>query len=424
MRPRMRGYERGVTEITAVLMLSAFGLAWAVYDAQLRAEAEEYARGRASGAVFASWLLAAHRGAQESGDAYRAALAGDLGVAIDIAADLQATGLAPGWLVTETVLGQRIELGVIDDGAGVPMAFAVAAPSRLLTLPAEEGFVAGAAEGGVVGIEVLGSELGAETFSGGRRGAIEDAIGRTLASDDLVAVADLGIAYDDRVIHRRDQPGRPYLSEMRTDLGFADPDGSGPLPVPGMRVERDLLGNGGVVFGETMEVSGPATPAGAAAFVVGRAVGDPDYDVDGDGTVGMDVSGDVLADAAGGEGSIEANVVEGHQALRVEELGADRWRVNGTLVAGRARARQELTGVRVSADSTLAAGPVLAVEGELEATGEFEGRQIAASNAGSGTTSAGTVAATATVHGDNASASELRLSGTLTVTGACFGCSL
>ena len=421
LRP-MRRRERGLVEITAVLMLLAVGMAWAVYDAQLRVEAEEYARGRASGAVFASWLLAAHRGAQESEDAYRAALAGDLGVPIDIAGDLQATGLAPGWLVTETVLGQGIELGVIDDGAGVPMAFAVAVPSRLLTLPAEEGFVAGAAESGVVGIEVLGSELGAETFSGGRRGGIEDAIGRALEADDLVAVADLGIAYDDRVIHRRDQPGRPYLSEMRTDLGFAAAGGSG--PVPGMRVERDALGNGGVVFGETMEVSGPATPSGVAAFVVGRAVGDPDYDVDGDGTVGMDVSGDVVVDAAGGEGSVEANVVEGHQALRLEEVGAGRWRVNGTLVAGRARARQELWAIRVNGESTLAAGPVLAVEETLEATGEFEGRQIAASTAGSGTTSSGTVQATSTVRGDNSSAGELRVNGTLTVTGACYGCSL
>lgn len=421
---RLRRVERGYTEIVAVLMLAVVGLAWAVLDFQRRAQAEEYARGRTAGAVFASWLLAAHRRAQEFEDAYRTALGGALGVPIDIAADLQTTGLAPGWLVTETVLGQRIELGVIDDGAGVPMAFAVADPTRLLTVPAGEGFAAGAAEGGVVGIEVLGSELGAETFSGGRQAGIEDAIGRALGTDDLVAVADLGIAYDDRVIHRRAQPGRPYLSEMRTDLGFSDPDGSGPLPVAGIRVERDAAGNGGVVFGESMEVSGPATPPGTVAFVVGRAVTDPDYDVDGDGTVGMDVAGDVLADAAGGAGSVEASVVEGHQALRLDELGADRWLVNGTLTAGRGLARQELAAINVTASSTLAAGPVLAVETELEATGEFTGQSIAASNAGSGNTSSGTVQATATVRGDNSSAAELRLQGTLTVTGACYGCSL
>ena len=421
---RLRGAERGVTEIVAVLMLAVVGLGWAAYDFQRRAEAEEYARGRASGAVFASWLLAAHRRAQEFEDAYRTALGGDIGVPIDLAADLQATGLAPGWLVSETVLGQRIELGVISDGAGVPMAFAVADPRRLLTVPAEEGFAAGAAEGGVVGIEVLGSELGAETFSGGRQAGIEDAIGRSLGSDDLVAVADLGIAYDDRVIHRRAQPGRPYLSEMRTDLGFTDPDGSGPLPRAGIRVGRDADGNGGVVFGETMEVSGPATPPATAAFVVGRAVTDPDYDVDGDGTVGMDVAGDVLAGAAGGDGSVEANVVEGHRALRLDELRADRWRVNGALDVGRGVARQELAAIDVNATSTLAAGPVLAVDGELEATGVFTGQDIAASNAGSGTMSSGTVEATATVRGESSSASELRVSGTLTVSQACYGCSL
>ena len=421
---RLRRAERGYTEIVAVLMLAVVGLAWATYDFQRRAQAEEYARGRASGAVFASWLLAAHRGAQEGDDAYRAVLAVDPGAPIDIAGDLQATGLAPGWLVTETGLGQRIELGVIDDGAGVPMAFAVAAPSRLLTLPAEEGFIAGAAEGGVVGIERLGSELGAETFSGGRQRAIESAIGRPLGSDDLVAVADLGIAYDDRVIHRRAQPGRPYLSEMRTDLEFVDPDGRGPLPAAGLRAERDMAGSGGVVFGETMEVSGPATPPSVAAFVVGRTVGDPEHDIDGDGTVGMDVAGDVLADASGGDGSVEANVVEGWQALRLEALGADRWRVNGALSARRSLARQELAAIEVNASRTLAAGPVLAVEGEIEAKGVLGGQRIAASNMGSGTTSSGTVHATATVRGDSASAAELRLSGALTVTGTCHGCGL
>ena len=416
--------RRGVSELVAVMVLAVLGVAWTAWEVQRAAEAAEYARGRTAGAVFASWLLAAHRRAQEFEDAYRTALAGALGVPIDIAADLQAAGLAPGWLVAETGLGQRIELGVIDDGAGVPMAFAVAAPTRALTLPAVEGFGAGAAEGGVVGIEGLGSQLGAETFAGGRRGAIEVAIGRALAAGDRVAVADLGIAYDDRVIHRRAQPGRPYLSEMRTDLGFADPDGTGPLPVAGLRVERDTHGNGGAVFGETMEVSGPAPTPGVAAFVVGRAVGDPDYDADGDGTVGMDVAGDVLADAAGGDGSVEASVVEGHQALRLEEFGADRWQVNGALEAARGRARQELAAIEVNAGSTLAAGPMLAVETELEATGEFNGRRIAASDAGSGTTSAGTVRATGTVRGDHSSAAELRLSGTLTVTGACYGCSL
>ena len=416
--------RRGVSELVAVMVLAVLGLAWTAYEVQRSAEAAEYARGRTAGAVFASWMLAAHRRAQEFEDAYRTALGGALGVPIGIATELQATGLAPAWLVAETVLGQRIALGVIDDGAGVPMAFALAAPTRALTLAAEEGFRAGAAEGGVVGIEALGSELGAETFSGGRRAAIETALGRVLAADDLVSVADLGIAYDDRVIHRRAQPGRPYLSEMRTDLGFVDPDGGGPLPVAGLRVERDADGNGGVVYGETMEVSGPAAPAAVAALVVGRAVGDPEYDVDGDGTVGMDVSGDVLADAAGGEGSVEASVVEGHQALTLETLGADRWQVNGTLEADRGRARRELAAIRVSAASTLAAGPVLAVDGTLEATGELDGRRIAASNAGSGTTGSGTVQATATVRGDHASAAELRLSGTLTVTGACYGCSL
>ena len=416
--------RRGVSELVAVMVLAVLGLAWTAYELQRAAEAAEYARGRTAGAVFASWMLAAHRRAQEFEDVYRTALGGAVGVPIGIAADLRATGLAPAWLVDETVLGQRIALGVVDDGAGVPMAVAVAAPSRPLGLAAEEGFRSGAAESGVVGIEALGSELGGETFAGGRQAAIETAIGRALAAGDLVAVADLGIAYDDRVVHRRAQPGRAYLSEMRTDLSFADPDGAGPAPVAGVRVERDAAGNGGVVFARAMEVAGPAAAPGAAAFVVGRALGDPDFDADGDGTVGMDVAGDVRADAAGGDGSVEASVVEGHRALRLEGLGAGRWQVNGALAAGRARARQELAGVEVNASSTLAAGPVLAVEDTLEVTGELDAQQIAASDAGSGSTGSGAVRATTTMRGTSTSAAELRVQGMLTVTGGCYGCSL
>ena len=58
------------------------------------------------------------------------------------------------------------------------------------------------------------------------------------------------------------------------------------------------------------------------------------------------------------------------------------------------------------------------------AGGVLDGRRIAASKAGSGTMSSGTVQATAMVRGDNSSAAELRARGMLTVTGACYGCSL
>lgn len=417
--------QRGLTEVALMLVLATLALAWGGYEAHRARAAEEHARGAASGAVFASWMQAAHRRAQEEEAAYRAALVGDLGVAISIGGDLQAGGFAPAWLVTETTLGQRIELGVVDDGAGVPMAFAVAAPGRALSQPALEGFVAGAAEAGVVGIEALGSELGAETFSAGRRAAIEDAIGRILGAGDLVAVADLAIAYDDRVLHRRAQPGRPYLSEMRTDLEFADPDGAGPLPAVGMRIERDALtGEGGGVTASEMEVSGPATPPAAAAFVVGRAVGDPEFDADGDGVVGVDVSGDVLADAAGGEATLEATVVHGHRALRLAGLDGGRWLIDGALDAGRARGRQALVAGRIDAGAALDGGPVLAVEGTLEARGTVTAREVAASTAGTGSTGSGEIVATTQVRGDNMVASELRLTGTLTVSGACYGCAL
>ena len=267
---RVRAEERGIGELLAMLFLGVIGLTWAAIELDRRGVEVERDQAYASGALFAKWMQAAHVRAQEEWESYSATLSGgSLGVAMT-PAEIRGDGLVPAWVMDETALGQTIRLGVVDDGVGVPMAFAVASPDpdRRVSSLAAEAFRSGAAGGGVFGIEEFSSsddqwfELGAETFSvnvpgstaPGREAAIEDVLGRALATGDLVAVADLAIVFDENVVHRRPQPGREYLSEMRTDLRFASDQG---IPF-----ERDALDDPvpdtgvGLVVSEEWETSG------------------------------------------------------------------------------------------------------------------------------------------------------------------------
>lgn len=382
----MRKRQEGVSELVGVLILAALAGAWIAWESQQLAAQTQYARGRAAGGVFASWMLGAHRRAQEEGPFYETALGTVQGVAI-AQATLETEGLVPAWLSRETILDQAIALGVVDDGAGVPMAFAVAAPGRRLSLRELQGFRAGAAAGGVVGVEALGTQLGAETFSGNRQAGMEQALGRSLAAGDLAAVADLGIVYDERLVYRRRQPGREYLSEMLTELEFAA--GSGIVDV-------------GTVFSETWESS--------QDFVVGR-----------EGAIG----GDLLAGLAGGSARVEGSVVQG--AVRfttVTGLEAETWTVNGTVVAQEGRVSGSIQAADVTGVSSVEGGPVLAVEGDLVATAVVQGGTISGSTVlGRGGGWAADVQGTSTVRGDYTVGDSLRVTGTLSV-GSCYGCSL
>ena len=306
-------------------------------------------------------------------------------------ADLVAGGYAPQWLARETILGQSIELGVVDDGTSnrIPMVFAVASPSRSLSRSSAEGFRAGAAMGGVIGVESLGTELGAETFSGSRRSGMEHALGRTLARDDLVSVADLGVVYDERVVYRRQQPGRAYLSEMRTSLSFA--------PGAGIR-------NGGVVKAPEVKSFG--------TFVVGRLA---------------DVSGDSVAgEARGGEdATFDGDFVQGNELAILDTLTrTPQWRITGVLKAGRGQAGREIRASRVNATSSLEAGPVLAVDGDVEASRTLHGKSVSASVVSGAAADglSGTVRVSQQVEGAYGVADTLRLDGVIEVTGQCYGC--
>ena len=396
--------ERGVGELAAVIVLAVLGLAWAAFEHARRSEQIEYERARAAGAVFASWMLAAHRSAQEDESRFVNDLSAEPGVAVT-QTELVMGGFAPAWLARDTILGQFIALGVVDDGSepdGVPMAFAVASPSRPLSQSSAEGFRAGAALGGVVGIESLGTELGAETFSGLRRAGIEHALGRPLTDVDMVSVADLGVVYDERVVHRRRQPGRAYLSEMRTDLTFAS--GAG-------------IVDAGAVEARDMKSSGD--------FSVGRLA---------------NVSFDVEAAQAEGDAdgvSLELGRVHGDGALMLSGGMAVRraWTVNGMLEAGRVHAHQELRASTVVARVAVGPVPVLAVGGEVEVTGRLSGtpgaEPVPVVTAGivMGKAPDG-LSGTITGHSDRSLrieavygvADKLTLTGNLDVTERCYGC--
>ena len=430
-----RRRQRGVSEVAAVIVLAVLGLVWTLVEADRAAQARQYARGHTAGALFARWMTAAHRRAQEEEALYVAALPDaapfDVGVAMSQAGDLQGAGYAPGWLTRGTVLGQEIALGVINDPGLVPMAFAVASPSptRAVSFLELEGFHAGAAGGGVIGIEALGTELGAETFSGARRDAIEDALGRALDAGDLVAVADVAIVYDERVVHRRRQPGREYLSQMETALAFVDPDGLGGEPAPG-------VSDAAVVYAVTMESAEPDVPGGMATFVVGRAVGDPEFDVDGDGFVGARVDGNAQADRAGGTGAVEGSVVYVHQpdtALAVPDaeftgaLGAQAWTVGTALDAGTGTALDTASASTVTAavDPGTGTGGVvnaqtLAVSGTLDVTTALDAQGVEASTLGRSDQTAGVVRGTTSVGGASVVGNVLRVNSLST--GGCSGC--
>ena len=388
-----------MAELAGVLVLAVVALAWVAFDFDRRTARVEEERAYAAGALFASWMQAAHRRTQEEEAFYVAALGTDPGVAVT-PAQIRADGLAPDWLGVRTALGQTLRLGVIDDGAGVPMAFAVARPTRALSPLAGEAFRAGAAAGGVVGIEALGTELGVETFATGRRAAIEHAVGGALAAGDLVAVADLAIVFDENVVHRRRQPGREYLSEMRTDLRFA----SG----TGIPFDRDAMGDPVAGTGARLVVAESTETSGR--FLVGDRAS---------------VARDVLADAADGDASVEADVLNAGKTLTLSgQVEAGSWRVTSAFGAASGAIRDYLAVARATVSRLLDAGPRLVVEDELEATSELAGQRVAASSAQGRTGGglSGTVEATGTLSGEHVSGQELRIAGQLQVTDRCYGC--
>ena len=237
--------QRGSAEVFAVLLLLAVvGAALTFYYAA-REDARRVAVARQTGALFASWFLAAHRASQTEAAAYRVALGG--GPFSLSPGQLRALGVTAVGL--RDVVGREavLRVGIIADGTprGVPMAFGVLEPVDADGVALREGALD-------AGLAFVAVGAGAGTPVAAHVGAIEVAIGRPVAVDALLVTGDVGVRYRERVLYRRAQPGRAYLSRMETALDVGT---------------NDLLSSGG--FGGALaNVSGDVTVAGVASDVV------------------------------------------------------------------------------------------------------------------------------------------------------------
>ena len=348
-----------------VLLLAALaGAALAAYYT-----ARDDARGRAldreAGRTFAAWVLAAHRASRERDFSPR--LAGGTGFALT-PAELRGFGAVPPGLPERAGKNAAFTVGILDDGAGVGMAFGVLEPDRAGALPAlREGALA-------AGLAAVAEAGDASAPMAIRVPAIERALARRIAADALYVTADAGIRYREDVLYRRPQPGRPWLNRMETGL-----DAGG----------RNLA-DAGAVTARAATVSGDAEA--------------------GTGTVDAD------ADAARLDArSLEAGALEAAGLAVSADLLVGRAQVTGALrtrsaaVSGRLQAAGLRTGGRLTA-GTLAlaqtatisgASSLRSLEGEtLAVSGRLQARRIAATGA----------------YGPQA-----RVSGAMTVT-RCDGC--
>ena len=286
---RGRGW-RGEGALLGVLLLAV--LAGAALAAHYEAKESErlLAVDRAAGRVFAAWVHAAHRATQAHADAFETALQAQVGLVLT-AVRLRALGTVPPGLPERPGRNAAMSLGVIPDGTtrNVPMAFGVLEPAV--------GARSSALRAGAVDAGLVALAPGGGTLMEAHRPAIEAALGRGLGPDALYVTADRGLAYRERALYRRVQPGRPWLNRMETALamappGVTDPDdparrhvvGAGEVRAEAVEAALDVRVGGNADIGgradaaalrsETVEAGdlGGAGMAVSAELVVGTAV--------------------------------------------------------------------------------------------------------------------------------------------------------
>ena len=337
---------RGAGALVAVLLLAALaGAALAAHYAA-RGDARGRALDREAGRAFAAWVLAAHRASQERGFAAR--LAGGTGFALT-PAELRGFGAVPPGLPDRTAKDAAFTVGILDDGAGVGMAFGVLEPDRAGALPAlREGALA-------AGLAAVAEAGDAAAPMAARLPAIERALGRSIAADALYVTADAGIRYRDDTLYRRPQPGRPWLNRMETGL-----DAGG----------RNLAG-AGAVTARAAAVSGDAAAGGATvdADVDAARLDARSLEAGELGAAGLAVSADLVIGSARVAGALRTR-----SAAVAGRLQAAALRTPGRLTAGTLAAAGTATVSGASAVRSLE-GEALAVSGRLSA------RRIAATGA-------------------------------------------
>ena len=362
-RLRLR-FRRGAGALLAVLLLAALagtGLA-AHYAAQHTAR--QAAQAFEAGRVFAAWVLAAHRAAQEHD--FRPRLGVEPAFVLTPAA-LKGLGAVPPGLPARAGRNAPFAVGIMDDGRGVAMAFGAVESVRPEAVPAlRQGAIA-------AGLAALARAGSADTAMVAHVPAIEAALGRPLAPDALYVTADSGLRYRDQTLYRRAQPGRPDLNRMETPL--------------------DAGGN---------DVTEVAAASGVAASVSGSA---------GAGGIGT-VTGDVHT-ARVEAGSLEAGALGAASLAVFAELVVGHASA-GPVSAGTAEVRQGIEGASLTATGGLTA-ETLAVANTASVTGSSSVRALAGEMLTvNGEMSAGRIVSTG-LHGPDASI------GSLTV-GNCGGC--
>ena len=365
----------GAGALLGVMLLAVLaGGALAVHYETREAE-RALALDRAAGRVFAGWVQAAHRATQAHADAFETALETQVGIVLTVAR-LSALGAAPPDLPERPGRNATMALGVIPDGGadGVPTAFGVLEPGAASRPSAMR---EGTLEAGLAAVAPSGGSL-----MEAHRPAIEAVLGRSLGADALFVTADRGLSYRERVLHRRAQPGRPWLNRMETALAMGTADPADPA-------RRSITG-AGAVDAEAAEI-GTNVAAGGDATAGGRA--------DAAGLRAETVEAGDLAAAAL---AVTADLVVG--AAAADRLAADRVTATGPLEAGAVRSTGALDAAALSVAGNAAvegAATARAVAGET--------LDVAQSLSGSRTAAGG-------VYGPDAT-----ISGLLTV-GSCAGC--
>ena len=369
---------RGAGALLGVLLLAALAGAALAAHYETRAAERVQALDRATGRVFGAWVQAAHRATQAHADAFEAALETQVGLVLTVAR-LSALGAAPPELPGRPGRDAAMTLGVIPDGTArrTPMAFGVLEPAA--------GARPTALREGALEAELAAVAPGGGSLMEAHRPAIEATLGRSLGADALWVTADRGIRYRERALHRRAQPGRPWLNRMETTLEMAPPGATDPAD-PARRHVRGA----GAVDAESAEI-GIDVAVGGAAEIGGRA------------------------DAAG----LRAESVE------AGALGASTLVVTAELVVG-AAVTDRLAADRVTAAERLDAGAArstgaldaaaLSVAGDAAVEGAAALREVAGERLDVSEALSGSQTAAGGVYGPDAT-----ISGLLTV-GSCAGC--
>ena len=356
-------HRRASAELFGMLLLAAVAVA-ALTAWHADERARQVALDRATtGVVFASWLKATHRHAQENDLSPLLAAGG--GVLTPAA--LAASGAAPQGLPT-AFRAATMRLGVIPDANGVGLAFAVLEPDQDHAIP---GIRAGIVEAGLT----LIGETGHESASPPRHlTRIETVLGGPLATGSLVVTADTLPLNTDQ-LYRRPQPGRPWLNALATDVDLETHD----------------IRRGGAIGGIEAETSGTARIAGEA-----------------------NVNGE--AQAAG----VEADELEAAHVEAARTLAVTAGLTVGTLRSGAlAAASATMTGhleSRNLATTTLAAQDVAVAAAASVTTAIDAGRTTFGTLSGSPRLTTASISAAGGVYGPS-----LTVSGRLTA-GSCDGC--